>query len=128
MTPEHHIKAEPDVELPSHDFVNRFAYAPQARETSQPYQIKPEPESPAKCAQPEHAYRRSTRVRQVTVKQELLGSSTTLSVGQVKREAVKRVKAKAKRGYAPPEQYAHLQLLPEFLKEDLDSKSYIGEE
>ncbi|KZT66634.1 DNA glycosylase [Daedalea quercina L-15889] len=66
--------------------------------------------------------RRSTRSTRATVKQEVLGStSTTLAVTEVKRKVVKKkVAAKTKRGYAPPEQYAHLQFLPEFIKEGLD--------
>ncbi|KAI0731784.1 DNA glycosylase [Fomitopsis betulina] len=60
-------------------------------------------------------------MRRVTVKQELLGSCGKLPVAEVKRQVVKKAKTlKTKRGYAPPEQYAHLQSLPEFLREDLD--------
>lgn len=90
------------------------------RHHSQLYQIKTEPESPAKLAP---STRRSTRMRRVTVKQELLGSCGKLPVAEVKRQVVKKAKTlKTKRGYAPPEQYAHLQSLPEFLREDLDSE------
>ena len=129
------MKVEPDV----HDFADDPAHAAQdstlsvsATPPPQLYRIKSETESPAKPVPSELATRRSTRVRRVTVKQELLGSSTTLPVSDIKREVVKKVvkakgKAKAKRGDAPPEQYAHLQLLPEYLKEDLDSES-IGNE
>lgn len=122
MTLDCDMKMEPDVA--ANDFA---AYASQnlsTRSTSTPphsqlYQIKSEPESPAK---PGPSTRRSTRVRRVTVKQELLGSGDKLPVAEVKREVVKKAKTKTKRGYAPPEQYAHLKFLPEFIREDLDSE------
>lgn len=68
----------------------------------------------------ESPVRRSTRTSRATAKQGLLRSSPTLSIVGVKHEVVKKVKTKRIRGYAPPEQYAHLHLLPEFLKEELD--------
>ena len=81
-----------------------------------------------KHVQPGRAYQWSTCMRHKIVKQEFLGSSATLPVGQVKCEVVKKAKAKAKQGYALPEQYAHLQPLPTFLKGDLDSQSSISDE
>ena len=139
MASDNDMKVEPDAEI--HDFANYLrVYAAQESSLSastsphsQLHQIKPELESPANTVPSEPTTRRSTRVRRVTVKQELLGSSTALPVAEVKREVVKKAvkakaKAKAKRGYAPPEQYAHLRVLPQYLKEDLDSESVVGNE
>ncbi|KAH9830082.1 uracil-DNA glycosylase-like protein [Rhodofomes roseus] len=123
------IKPEPNDDIKDFSTVgavlaSKFAYSAAGSTPSTPIPssshvrgVKPESSPTKPILEPT---RKSTRVRRGTVKQELLNTSFPV-VKTVKQEVVGKVKKiNTKRGYASPEQYAHLQLLPEFLKEELD--------